>query len=488
MIAVILLFYAVIFAVGYLASRRQGKTQSPTDLLLAGRSMPLLIGIFTMTATWVGGGYLNGTAEAIYDPSQGIVWAQAPWGYALSMVLGGLFFAGTMRRHEFTTLLDPFQRRYGQATANLLFIPALVGEVFWSAAILVALGTTFGTVLDLDTPTSILISAAVAISYTVMGGLWSVAYTDVIQLLMMLLGLAIAVPYAVMTVGGAEAVYEAASTKMPAFPRGTELWLWFDIALLLCLGGIPWQVYFQRVLAARDERSAARLSLVAGLGCLLMAIPAVIVGAVGLTADWSATDAGTAPEPNVVLPYVLNYLTPDFVATVGLAAVAAAVMSSIDSSILSASSMFVWNVYRPRFRPGAGDRELRRTLRVTIVAIGTAATLLALSVQSVYTLWYLCADLVYVVLFPQLVMALYCKRSNRRGALAGTAVSLTLRLGGGEPALGIPAWIPYPLLADDGTSYFPFRTTSMLCGLVSIWLVSLLTGKRCPPVHFDSGR
>ncbi len=86
-LAVIAAFYLLIFAVGIYASRRQGGEGSSNDLLLAGRRMPLLVGVLTMTATWVGGGYINGTAEAIYDPALGLVWAQAPWGYALSMVV-----------------------------------------------------------------------------------------------------------------------------------------------------------------------------------------------------------------------------------------------------------------------------------------------------------------------------------------------------------------------------------------------------------------
>jgi high affinity choline transporter 7 len=254
--------------------------------------------------------------------------------------------------------------------------------------------------------------------------------------------------------------------------------MWIDMALLLCLGGIPWQVYFQRVLAARDERTAMRLSLIASLGCLVMAVPAVIIGAVGLAADWSTTSAPAPPQSALVLPYVLAYLTPGVVATVGLGAVAAAVMSSVDSSILAASSMFVCNVYRPQFRPEASDRELRYVLRGAVVVIGVAAACVALSVQSVYALWYLCADLVYVILFPQLVMVLYSKRANRVGALAGGVIATVLRLGGGEPILGLPAWLPYPWAAPEGGTYFPFRTFSMLSGLATIWFVSLATARR----------
>jgi high affinity choline transporter 7 len=91
-----------------------------------------------LTATWVGGAYINGTAEALYNG--GLLGCQAPFGYAMSLVVGGLLFAEKMRTKGYVTMLDPFQNKYGQRVGGLLFFPALLGEVFWSAAILAALG------------------------------------------------------------------------------------------------------------------------------------------------------------------------------------------------------------------------------------------------------------------------------------------------------------------------------------------------------------
>ena len=486
-------FYLLIFVVGVLA-RRRSAGGSTTGLLLADRRMPLLIGAFTMTATWVGGGYINGTAEVVFDVGSemgGLLWAQAPWGYALSLVLGGLFFARTMRRHGFTTLLDPFERRYGRPVAALLYIPALVGEIFWSAAILAALGMTFSVILGFDISTSILISAAIAVAYTMIGGLWAVACTDVVQLVLLFLGLCIAIPFALAHTGGVAEVIPAYLERMPSLPHHAQRWQWLELALLLILGGIPWQVYFQRVLACRDEKTAVNLSLIAAVGCVLMAAPAVLIGAIG-TAAWPDSGPGSPPTASLVLPYVLRYLTPPPVAILGLAAVAAAVMSSVDSSVLSASSMFAWNVYRPLARPSADDRELRRVVRAGVLLVGVAATWLALKAQSVYVLWVLCADLVYVVLFPQLVTVLFLRRANRSGAIAGAAVALALRLGGGEPELGLPALIPYEQVGTylpTFGSHFPFRTFAMLTGLGTIWLISKATGRWDParPLRLSDG-
>ncbi len=481
------IFYAVIFLLGLWAARRQESRQAE-GLLVAGRGLPLWIGAFTMTATWVGGAYINGTAEAVYDDARGLVWTQAPWGYAISLVLGGMFFAGRMRRAGHTTLLDPFHQRYGRRTAAVLFVPALVGEVFWSAAILIALGTTFAIICDLDTRTAILVSAGVAIAYTVVGGLWSVAYTDVAQLLCIFVGLVVALPFALADMGGWGDVWaryqehfgEAASLLPPAeaFSRGGTWsmsgWVWLDYALLLMLGGIPWGVYFQRVLACKDERSAVGLSLIAAGGCMLLAVPAGMLGAIGATADWGSVGQD-APQAVDVLPSVLRYFTPPLVAVVGLGAVAAAVMSSIDSSILSASSMFTWNVYRPLVRPSAGDRELRWVVRGAVLVVGALATTLALSVGSVYALWFLCSELVYVILFPQLVMVLFARRATAAGSLAGALVGLIVRVAGGSPDLGWQAWITLPMTGEDGTSAFPVRTFAMLSSWITIAVVSRFT-------------
>lgn len=86
----------------------------------------------------MGGGYISGTAEEIFG--KGLIWCQAPFGYALSLVFGGLLFANKMREQGYVTMLDPFQDAFGERMGGMLFIPALCGEVFWSAATLAALG------------------------------------------------------------------------------------------------------------------------------------------------------------------------------------------------------------------------------------------------------------------------------------------------------------------------------------------------------------
>ena len=481
---VMLVFYALIFFAGAYAAQL-GKGDSLPEMMLAGRSLPLVLAIFTMSATWIGGGYINGTAE--YTASQGLVWVQAPWGYAFSLFIGGLFYARRMRRYRFYTMLDPLEMRFGKKAAALFFLPALTGEIFWTGAILTALGTTFGTVFGLETTPAIIISALIAITYTAMGGLWSVALTDFIQLLLLLGGLFLVVPFALNSVGGLESAWGnyqeqwgAAASLLPSKAAlGSYYWFWWDYAFLLIFGGIAWQVYFQRVLSASSERAAVNLSLVAGLVCLLASVPAVLIGISGGVADWDQMGMSPIPDAASTLPWVVRYLADPWVAAIGLGAVAAAVMSSVDSSILSASSMASWNVWRPLFRPSVSGKNLTKVIKRCIWIIGIAATLLALNIQSIYELWFLCSDFVYCLLFPALTCAMFDKKANVAGALAGFIVAFILRFGGGDATLGLPILLPYPMI-EEGVVLFPFRTLAMLMNLLTILVISRLTQDQFP--------
>ncbi|MGI8316297.1 sodium:solute symporter family protein [Halobacillus mangrovi] len=483
-------FYALVYYIGaFLAT---SKSSSLSDMMVAKRSLPLGIAMFTMAATWVGGGYVNGTAEFTY--SDGLVWAQAPWGYALSLIIGGIFYARKMRRYEFMTIIDPLEQRFGKKMAGVLYIPALLGEMFWSAAILTALGTTFGTILNIDFTTSIILSGIIAIAYTVAGGMWAVAYTDVFQMAILLIGLILVVPFALGHVGGLNSAWDNYSVELGSYANlfpplngwqdpawGNWFWNWIDYALLLIFGGIAWQVYFQRVLSAKNEKTAMWLSITAGIICIIAAIPAVLIGVVGFNIDWASMGLPSPENPAVILPHVLRYLTPEIVSAIGLGALAAAVMSSMDSSILSASSMASWNVYRPLVNPKASEDKLKKVIKRTIIIVGVGAMIIALNVKSVYTLWYLASDLVYTILFPQLTMALFYKKANLYGSIAGFVTALFLRIGGGEPSLGLPAFLPYPMINADGIVLFPFRTLACIAAFVMIYAVSELTNKKCKP-------
>ncbi|KAL3876539.1 hypothetical protein ACJMK2_034380, partial [Sinanodonta woodiana] len=124
----------------------------------------------------------------------------------------------------------------------------------------------------------------------------------------------------------------------------------------------------------------------------------------------------------------------------------------------------------------ASEREILWVMRISIFWVGAMATVMAILVESVYALWYLCSDLVYVVLFPQLVCVIYLSWSNTYGSLAGYILGLFIRILGGEPTLKIPAVIKFPWYDEENqTQMFPYKTLCMLISMVSIMSVSYMT-------------
>lgn len=142
------------------------------------------------------------------------------------------------------------------------------------------------------------------------------------------------------------------------------------------------------MLSSKTPGRAQILSFAAAIGCILLATPAMIIGGIGKATNWNATiTQGVEFDPSMILPLVLQHLTPTHISFFGLGAVSAAVMSSADSSILSASSMFSRNIYRLIFRQKATENEVIWVLRISIIAVGALASMMAISVSSVYGLW-----------------------------------------------------------------------------------------------------
>ena len=498
---ILIVVYCGTLFVGWFMPRNtqklKGKKLKSIDLLLARRDIPLWMAIFTMTATWVGGGYLVGTAEMVYTWGQS--WAQAGWGYALSLIVGGIFYAKKMREMNYTTMLDPLNQRFGKEGAAILYIPALLGEIFWTGAIMVALGATIAIILGINTGAGIIITAAVTIGYTVISGLWAVAYTDIFQLGIVIVFLTMAVLAGIPKVGGWHQMWtfydEGMGTLGSGFIKGYfppvhafkdpnwGMWTlnWWDYVLLYIFGGIPWHCYFQRVLGSKTPRVARWMSIGAGFGSFAMVIPPTLIGVIGYNFDWSGIGVLAPENASMILPYVLRYVVSPVIGALGLGGVAAAVMSSVDSSILSASSMFTWNIYKPLFNSKATERQIKATLRIAIVIVGTISSILALNIKSVYALWYFCSDIVYIMLFPALTAALFFKKANKYGVYSALGIALFLRFMGGIPEFGFKPIFHYWIWdVESDTVLFPFRTMSMLTGLIAIIVVSNLTQKILP--------
>lgn len=470
----IVVFYIIIMIIGLLAGRKNKKGDT-NDLLVAGRSLGMFLATLTTAATMVGGAYINGTAESM--ARDGLLWTIGPIGYNLSLFLAALVYVPKVRKAEYTTIFDPIQEKYGNRTGGLLFIPELLGDLFWEAAIFNALGATVSIILGIEMSIAIIVSACIVIIYTFFGGLYSVAYTDVIQMFFIIIGLVIALPF-------------AWTNPAVDFNRIDKTWkgeidskqigIYIDTCLLTLGGCLTWQAFYQRILACKSVSIARNSALLGASISALMAIPPAAIGVIGAATDWNMT---SYPQNSTlsyedwafILPMVMEYLCPLAISVIGFGAISAAVMSSADSIVLATGSVFSRNIYQNCFRPQASDRELTWVLRFSIIVVGTLGAVIAISANSIYGLYILCADAMYVVQVPVLTCALWVKFANTYGAISGLVVGTTLRVLGGEPVLSFPAIIKYPGYNDKLGQIFPFKTFAMLSCTFSLLSISYLT-------------
>ncbi|KAL1424781.1 hypothetical protein MTO96_019923 [Rhipicephalus appendiculatus] len=481
-LATMVALYVVIFLVGLLGARKKrqqakevGDASDSRLLMNGGRRLGLVISTFTIIATWIDGGFLNGTVEVI--TSRGLVWCQAVFGYSLSLLVGGLIIAGPVWRAGYVTMMDPpagdVRCHHGQSA-----VPACA---HWRSLLVWVhprRTCTVSVVTGLDDLVSVGVSATVAVLYTVTGGVYSVAYTDVVQLSFMFIGLWTCVPFMFLS-GHMDPIWSLPKHELLGSVATNEIPSYVDTMLLLIFGGIPWQDYFQRILSTKSEFRAKALSIVGFVGTLVMAVPPVLIGIASKATRWNETTFPVGEDPTddehapMMLSLALQYLTPTAVSCLGLGVVAAAVMSSADSCLLSCGSIAARNIYVPLIRPKASDTEVVWVLRLCVVAVAAASAVMAVVVHSVYDLWALSADLVYVVLLPQLFAAVFLGRRwcNAVGSVTAFSLGLALRVLGGEPVLGIPAILHYPLY-DGSRQLFPFKTVTMLLSAITLLAVS----------------
>ncbi|KAG7470890.1 hypothetical protein MATL_G00118690, partial [Megalops atlanticus] len=400
----VVVFYLIILVTGIWASKKSKReerkcTGKESEIaMVGGRNLNIWVSIFTTTATWVGGGFILGNAEVVYMPNKGLAWAIGPIGYSLNLVIGGLFFIKPMRGKNHVTIMDPFQVKYGDTLTSVLFIPSVLADIFWVACVLAALGGTMSVILDIPSHLAVVISAAVAILYTLLGGLYSVAYTDVIQLIFMLLSLWLCVPFILKSPASADITYTAVNELYQAPWLGRldlqDVGRWLDDLLLVTLSGTCYQAFYQRILATATDMQAQITCYASAVVCFILAIPPLVIGAVAASTDWNQTSFGL-PTPyeqdkaGMILPISLQYLCPVYISVAGIGAIAAAVMSSIDSALLSSASLFARNIYKNIFRKKASEREILCVVKVSILLFGCTGMGLAMSTSSVYVFWFL---------------------------------------------------------------------------------------------------
>jgi len=185
----------------YIGIRASKKADSTENFIVAGRRMPIWIGSATIVATWFGGGTMMGGAGASYE--RGLLGVIAdPFGGALCLFLVGFFFARIFRRLRLLTFIDFFENRYGKTAATIAAVGSISSNIGWTGALLVAFGYVFETLTGVPIQMGIMGGAIVVFVYTVAGGMWAVALTDFVQMVVIAIGLVMLLVVVLIDVGG----------------------------------------------------------------------------------------------------------------------------------------------------------------------------------------------------------------------------------------------------------------------------------------------
>ncbi len=368
-------YVLVQLGIGLYVSRR---IRTEDDYLIAGRQLGYGLGTFTIFATWFGAETCIGAAGAIYE--QGLSGGTAdPFGYGVCLLLMGFVFAVPLWRHKLTTLADLFRRRYSAGVERLAVVLMVPTSLLWAAAQVRAFGQVLSASSGLELSLTISLAALVVIAYTIFGGLLADAWTDLIQGLAMAVGLVVLVVVVLRDVG-LEAVTAIDPARLSVVGSADVPWLLIveDWAIPIC-GSVMAAELVARVIATRSPQVARRSTLMAGgLYLALGGIP-VLIGLLGFTL------VPDLAHPEQILPAVARqYLSP-LLYTLFAGALVSAILSTVDSALLVASSLVSHNLLVP-LRPGLSEAGKVWLARAGVAVFGVLAYVMALFADGVYAL------------------------------------------------------------------------------------------------------
>jgi solute:Na+ symporter, SSS family len=440
LIGFVALYLVVTVAIGLWAARRVNDSK---DYVVAGRSVPLYMSTALVFATWFGAETVLGvSATFLKEGMRGIV--ADPFGFSFCLVVVALFFARAFYRMNLLTIGDFFRHRYNKPVEIGTSVCIVLSYLGWTSAQLTALGLVFHTLSGgaLSLGWGIALGAGVVVFYTLFGGMWSVAYTDLFQSVIIIVGLI----YLAFLLGGAAGGFERVVThaaeagKFEFWPKleARDVLAFIAAFVTAALGSIPQQDVFQRVTSAKDADTAVRGALLGGLIYFCMAFVPIYLAYTALIVDPAMVAPllkGEANENQLILPYLIAQHTPLFAQVMFFGALLSAIMSTASGALLAPTTLFTENVLRPFFK--MNDRQFLLAMRIVLVAFGAGVMVFALtSDASIYQMVQNAYKVTLVSAFAPLALGLYWRRSTSAGAVAGVAG-------------GLASWLVMELAAPD---------------------------------------
>ena len=461
LLSLVILYLLITIAIGLYAARRVKNT---TDFAIAGRHLPLFMIVTTTFATWFGSETVLGIPAKFIDSGLGGV-IEDPFGAGTCLILVGLFFAGKLYRMTLLTISDYYRERYGRTVEVACSLIIMLSYLGWVSAQVTALGLVFNVLSGgaVSIPMGMVIGVLSILAYTLFGGMWSVAVTDFIQMIILVAGLAVLAVFAGEMAGGADKVIAfAASRDLFRFwpePSFKDMVFFLAAGLTMMLGSIPQQDVFQRVMSANSVKSATRGPVIGGVAYILFAFVPMFLVASALLIMPEQTAQLLKDDPQRVLPTLVLEKMPFVMQVLFFGALLSAIKSTASATLLAPSVTFTENIWR-QFRPSGSDKSNLRTMRITVLVF--SAAVLAYSIRMEGTPIYELVSGAYQVplvgAFIPLVFGLYWQRATTQGAVLAIV-------------LGIGVWIAG--LAMPWGEAFPAQLAGLLASLAGMVAGSL---------------
>ena len=461
LLTLVIVYLLVTIAIGLMAAKR---VQNSADFAIAGRHLPMAMIVTTTFATWFGSETVLGIpAKFVNGGLHGVV--EDPFGAGFCLIFVGLFFAGKLYRMTLLTISDYFRERYGRVVEVICSLIIMVSYLGWVSAQVTALGLVFNVLSSnvISIELGMVLGVVSILAYTLFGGMWSVAITDFIQMIILVVGLSILAVFAADQAGGADKVVNLALSKdMFKFfpePNFKEMAFFFAAGITIMFGSIPQQDVFQRVMSANSLEAATRGPVIGGICYILFAfVPMFLVVSAMLIMPEKAAIL-MAEDPQKVLPTLVMEHMPFIMQVLFFGALLSAIKSCASATLLAPSVTFTENIWR-QFRPHQSDKQELLAMRVTVLAFSVVVLCYAILMQgtSIYEMVSGAYQVPLVGAFVPLTFGLYWKRATTQGAIFAIV-------------LGLLTWGLF--LATPAGKEFPAQLAGVLASLVGMGVGSV---------------
>ena len=508
---IILVIYGlVIISVGLWVSRtKKGKEKTAEDYFLAGKSLPWwaigasLIAANISAEQFIG---MSGSGFAI-----GLAIASYEWMSALTLIIVGKFFLPVFIEKKLFTIPQFIEKRYSKSLKTILAVFWISLFIFVNLTSVLFLGAkAIDTIVGNGDGSLLLISiiclALFAATYSLWGGLSAVAWTDVIQVAILIFGGVVTTLIAVKAISpdggiltGFQHLYNTVPDKFSMIlskgeiitPNGKDAW-WDLPGLAVLIGGLwvanlyYWgfnQYIIQRTLAAKSLRESQRGIAFAAFLKLLIPLIVVIPGIVAFVLNSDETGQLTAisldqtfigPEGNILndnaAPWLISSFIPVGLKGLVLAALAAAIVSSLASMLNSTSTIFTMDIYKPYINRKSTEKQTVRVGRISGAIALLIAVLIAPQLQNIGQVFQYIQEYTGVVspgILAVFLTGLFWKRATNKGAIWGAIISIPVAL---YFKVGPNNWMDGSLL-ESGFVTIPFMNQMLITCLISIFVI-----------------